>query len=110
VDFNFESALLIWGCNMKKKLLGTTAFLALVSGGPVLAADLPLKAPMLPAATVYSWTGFYVGGQIGIVTNSMSADPWSDPGFDGTVSLEATWPKRLPVSMRATIINSIISS
>ena len=85
VDFDFESALLIWGCNMKKKLLGTTAFLALVSGGPVLAADLPLKAPMLQAATVYSWTGFYVGGQIGVVTNSMSADPWSDPGFAGTV-------------------------
>jgi high affinity Mn2+ porin len=32
------------------------------------AADLPLKAP--PAATDYDWTGFYVGGHIGLATGS----------------------------------------
>ena len=28
-----------------------------------IAADMPLKAP--PAAAVYSWTGFYLGGHVG---------------------------------------------
>jgi high affinity Mn2+ porin len=32
------------------------------------AADLPVKAP--PAATDYDWTGFYVGGHIGLATGS----------------------------------------
>src|ERR1700721_4721138 len=32
------------------------------------AADLPVKAP--PAATDYDWTGFYVGGHIGLATGN----------------------------------------
>jgi outer membrane immunogenic protein len=31
----------------------------------VSAADMPVKAPVAPIATPYSWTGFYVGGNIG---------------------------------------------
>jgi outer membrane immunogenic protein len=31
--------------------------------GPVRAADLPLKAQPAP---VYSWTGFYIGGDLGV--------------------------------------------
>ncbi|HEX7561901.1 MAG TPA: outer membrane beta-barrel protein, partial [Bradyrhizobium sp.] len=31
--------------------------------GPAIAADMPLKAPVLKA--VYDWTGFYVGGAVG---------------------------------------------
>ena len=37
---------------------------ALATGLPARAADLPLKAPP-PAPLLPSWTGFYVGGQIG---------------------------------------------
>jgi outer membrane immunogenic protein len=43
-------------------LAGTAALLA----SPVLAADLPVrKAPFTPAASVYNWTGFYIGGHVG---------------------------------------------
>ena len=45
------------------------------------AADLPaLRAPVAPVASapaaIYSWTGFYVGGQVGAGANRSS---WSDP-------------------------------
>jgi high affinity Mn2+ porin len=35
----------------------------LALGGRAIAADMPLKAPVLN--TVYSWTGFYLGGHVG---------------------------------------------
>ena len=31
----------------------------------VLAADLPLKAPVMAPVVVYNWTGFYIGGNVG---------------------------------------------
>jgi outer membrane immunogenic protein len=34
---------------------------------PVIAADLPVKAPPAPPAPVYAWTGCYIGGNIGWV-------------------------------------------
>ena len=47
------------------------ATLALVE--MAMAADLPLKAPAYapPPPTVYSWTGFYIGANVGGV--------WGDP-------------------------------
>ena len=48
---------------MKKVLLATAA-LVFVSATPGLAADLPVKAPPMPAP-VFTWTGFYVGGNGG---------------------------------------------
>ena len=47
---------------MKKLLVAAIAAVAL-SAAPVLAADMPVKAPM--AAPVFDWTGFYVGGHFG---------------------------------------------
>jgi outer membrane immunogenic protein len=51
---------------MKKVTRGIIAIGALI-GTPVLAADLPVKAPVYKAAVapVWSWTGFYVGGDVG---------------------------------------------
>ena len=49
---------------MKKFLLATVALCALTLAGPVVAADLPAKAPVYRAAPVpmlYNWTGFYAG-------------------------------------------------
>ena len=42
-----------------------------------LAADLPVKAPRYappPPAPVFSWTGFYIGGNVGY--------SWGDPNTD----------------------------
>jgi outer membrane immunogenic protein len=49
---------------MKKLALGGTMLAALAIGTPAMAADMPLKAPMI-APVVFSWTGFYVGGNLG---------------------------------------------
>jgi outer membrane immunogenic protein len=48
---------------MKKILLGCAAIVALI-GTPALAADMPLKA-LPPPAPIASWTGCYVGGEVG---------------------------------------------
>jgi outer membrane immunogenic protein len=51
---------------MKKLLVAGIAAAAFCSA-PALAADLPVKAPVYRAAPapMFSWTGFYVGGNIG---------------------------------------------
>jgi outer membrane immunogenic protein len=57
-----------------KGLVGVTLLLA----GPAFAADLDTRAPVkatpvkAPPASVYSWTGFYIGGNLGGVFNSAS--------------------------------------
>jgi outer membrane immunogenic protein len=48
-----------------KKTAIEIAAIVLLFGTPVLAADMPVKAPPPPAAPVWSWTGFYVGGNVG---------------------------------------------
>jgi outer membrane immunogenic protein len=49
-----------------KKILGLVGAV-LLSAGPALAADLPVKAPVraAPASAVYNWTNCYVGGFLG---------------------------------------------
>ncbi len=51
---------------MKKIAVGIAALTALI-GTPALAADLEpaVKAPPLAPGPLYSWTGFYVGGNLG---------------------------------------------
>src|SRR5262249_52927275 len=53
-----------------RKLLGL-AGAALLLASPVLAADLPVKAPPL-LAPVFTWTGFYFGGNVGAVDEHAS--------------------------------------
>ncbi len=49
---------------MRKLLLATAALTAL--GSSAFAADMPLKAPPAPPpAPIFSWTGFYIGGELG---------------------------------------------
>jgi outer membrane immunogenic protein len=51
---------------MKNILLRSVAFAVVAISGSALAADLPVKARPLPAAApVFSWTGFYIGANIG---------------------------------------------
>src|ERR1700720_4185946 len=55
---------------MKKLLLGTVALVALGATVPALAADLAARPAYTKApaymAPIYNWTGFYIGGHIGV--------------------------------------------
>ena len=55
------------GDAVKNVAIGFAAVLAL-AGTPVFAADMAVKAPppAPPSAPVYSWTGCYVGGNVGL--------------------------------------------
>jgi outer membrane immunogenic protein len=63
---------------MKKLLLATTGFLALVASAPAFAADLAArpytKAPPAIVATINDWSGFYVGFNAG---GGSSRDRWN---------------------------------
>ena len=48
-----------------RKFLGVIG-VASLTVGPALAADLPVKAPAYVAPAAASWTGFYVGGDVGL--------------------------------------------
>ena len=49
------------------------------------AADLPVKAPVQAPAPVYSWTGFYIGGDVGALWTRGNGrfDPLPDVPFFG---------------------------
>src|ERR1700729_304750 len=50
---------------MKKFLLSTVGLIALGVAAPASAADMAFKAPPPPPPPVYSWNGFYIGGNGG---------------------------------------------
>ncbi len=56
---------------MKRHLLLSTTAVAALCGGPVAAADLPRAAPApaykapVALSPAFSWTGFYIGGNVG---------------------------------------------
>lgn len=49
---------------MMKAAIGFAAIAAMI-GTPLMAADMAVKAPPMLPTPVYSWTGFYFGGEIG---------------------------------------------
>lgn len=52
---------------MRRLFLGSLAIAAFV-GGPTMAADMPVKAPvraLAPVVTIYNWSGFYIGAHAG---------------------------------------------
>jgi outer membrane immunogenic protein len=75
------------------------AAIAVVIGTRALAADVEVKAP-LPPVPVYSWTGFYLGGNVGYSWgnadtnfNIKSASAVSYPAIPGFVGSEPAKPK-----------------
>src|ERR1700735_2686700 len=69
---------------MKRILLSTASLGVLALASPVLAADLPLKAPSA-TPSVYDWTGVYVGvfggggyGNNNLNNSTGSAVPFAD--------------------------------
>lgn len=67
---------------MKKLFVGSFATALLIAAGSAMAADLPVKAPVYKApayAPAYSWTGFYVGGNLGYSFGRASTD-WTIAG------------------------------
>lgn len=73
-----------WGLPMKKAWLGTILLVTALASGRADAADLsPMASKTSPLpAPVDSWTGFYVGGDIGGAWSSNTAtfDPLPTPG------------------------------
>ena len=49
---------------MKKLIIACVTIAALLAS-PLMAADMPVKAPVLTALAVPSWTGFYAGANLG---------------------------------------------
>jgi outer membrane immunogenic protein len=63
-----------------KVTIGIAAIAALI-GAPALAADIARKAPPPPPAPIFSWTGFYIGGNAGY--------DWKDVGVNSNFSCPA---------------------
>ena len=66
---------------MRKLLLGSAAF-AVMTVGPAVAADLPVRGPVYksPPPVVYSWTGFYGGVNVGYSWGRQNNN-WTVPAF-----------------------------
>jgi outer membrane immunogenic protein len=77
---------------MKRMFIGLVAAAALgvATGETALAADMPLKAPPLPAP-VANWSGFYIGGNLGGYDSSQNGGTTAvpDPGFGAPAVLGA---------------------
>ena len=80
---------------MKKKLLAGVALGALLIGAPAMAADMPVKAPKAPVVIPYSWTGFYVGANVGYSWGRANTDfaatnlaPFGLSGFSQKLNLD----------------------
>jgi outer membrane immunogenic protein len=67
LELRFPTSQINGGLNMKLKQLFSSTIASLLLTGPSFAADLPNpKAPPLYAPPpIFTWTGFYVGGQVG---------------------------------------------
>ncbi|HTV34581.1 MAG TPA: outer membrane protein [Methylocella sp.] len=78
---------------MYRKLLMASVSAIAFTGSAALAADLPSRAPppvYVPPAPIFTWTGIYVGGQIGYAWSSGSNqftgyDPFSGVGLATSV-------------------------
>lgn len=73
---------LMSGGSMFRKIVAATA-LIISCGGVALAADLPSRAPppVYIPPPAFSWSGFYVGGQVGYQFGQVSESLFTNPGL-----------------------------
>jgi outer membrane immunogenic protein len=80
------------------KYLRNLIWAALLFAGPAVAADIPVKAPVKapppPLVPIFTWTGFYVGANVGGVTERASGtsdflDTASAPPFSANPQLNS---------------------
>src|ERR1700730_17622743 len=87
---------------MYRKILLASVGAVALSGSAALAADLPSRAPppvYLPPPAIFTWTGIYVGGQIGYAwtsgnNNFTGFDPFFNTGTFLSTSIGDT-PSRV---------------
>jgi outer membrane immunogenic protein len=60
---------------MKKSLFASAALIALITGGPAIAAEMGIGPPAPAYTPVNDWTGFYLGGHAGY---GWGHDPFND--------------------------------
>jgi len=64
---------------MKKFLLSSVALAGLTAGA--VAADLPMRAAPVAVAPAFTWTGFYIGVNVGSGWRNRDNNEFRDPGF-----------------------------
>jgi outer membrane immunogenic protein len=76
---------------MYRKLLGGTAIALALAASPALAADMgyPVKAPpMMAVVPVFTWTGFYIGANVGYGWGDASGySPYDNSNYATIVGL-----------------------
>jgi outer membrane immunogenic protein len=79
----------------------------LTYGGSAYAADMAVKAPppASPVAAAYTWTGFYLGGNVGEVWahDSGSTNFFDAFGFDAAPPVPNSTPQSNPVGLSSVI-------
>jgi outer membrane immunogenic protein len=76
---------------MSNRLISLFTTFALAASGSAFAADMAVKAPPPPRpapAPVYSWTGFYIGGNVGYSVGRNTADHLFAPANPGSTPPE----------------------
>jgi outer membrane immunogenic protein len=76
-----------------KRIARSAAFLVTVAGGAAAAADLPHPSYYTATAplSAYSWTGPYLGGNLGYEWGTTSNNPTRPSGFAGGVEAGYNW-------------------
>ena len=76
-----------------KRIVGAAALLMMVAGGSAAAADLPHPSYYTAPAplSAYSWTGPYLGGNLGYEWGATSNNPTRPSGFAGGVEGGYNW-------------------
>src|SRR5262245_25941173 len=86
-----------------KKLLISAGLLAMAATmQPAAAADMAVKAPVLkaPPVEVWSWTGFYIGGNVGYSWGRSDTD---FTYFQNTTGLILSGPLRAKFNMNGWV-------